>query len=492
MELINYFFSLFRYDASNPLIFNSGSFLIFFAILLLVYNFYYRNRLMRSLVMVVFSLFFYYKLSGLSFLIILLPLVSDFIIAKKIHKSTSQKTRRYWLIASVTINLLLLVLFKYLNFFGNIVASIEGSPFTPFSLIMPVGISYYVFRTISYVVDVYREDIKPETDILEFAFYITFFPLLTAGPITRASEFLPQLQKKPVIDHEKIYLGLYLIMQGLVKKAVIADYLAQYNNLVFDAPGTYSGFETLMAVYGYTAQIYFDFSGYTDMAIGIATILGFNIGINFNKPYHALNLTDFWRRWHISLSTWLRDYLFSPMSLKFRNAGTTGIITALVFTFVICGFWHGPNFTFILWGALNGLIMAFEIITSKWRRRIKKKIPTRIYTSVSWFITFNLLAFLWIVFRSSDLKSAWLLIQRIFTDTNIAYLQPFVHVRTLFVIILLAGFAMYALPTEKITMISKRFIAIPYWAKAIVFIALVQLIIQLQGADVQPFLYAGF
>ncbi len=492
MELVNYFFSLFRFDAANPLLFNSGAFLIFFTILLFVYNFYYSNRLMRSLIMVVFSMFFYYKLSGLAFLIILLPLVSDYIIAQKIYKSISRKSRRYWLIASVTLNLLLLVLFKYLNFFGGVFAAMEGSTFTPFSLLVPVGISYYIFRTISYIVDVYREDIKPETDFLEFAFYFSFFPLLTAGPITRASEFLPQLQKKPIIDHAKIYLGFYLIIQGLVKKAVIADYLGQYNNLVFDAPGTYSGFETLMAVYGYTAQIYFDFSGYTDMAIGIAAILGFNIGINFNKPYHALNLTDFWRRWHISLSSWLRDYLFSPMSLKFRNAGTMGIVTALVFTFVICGFWHGPNFTFILWGALNGAIMGFEILTSKQRKRLRKKVPVRIYNSISWFITFNIIAFLWIVFRSADLNSAWLLVSRIFTDTDLSYLAPFVQVRTLYVVLLAGGFLLYAIPVQKFSTIAQRFILMPFWAKAILFSALLQTIIQLQGADVQPFLYAGF
>ena len=492
MDLINYFFSIFRYDAASPLIFNSGAFLVFFVILLLVYNFYYGNRLIRSLIMVAFSLFFYYKLSGVSFLIILLPLFSDYIIAQKIYKSTSQKKRRYWLVVSVTLNLLLLVLFKYLNFFGSIIAFLDGRAFSPFSIIMPIGISYYIFRTISYVIDVYREDIKPETDLLEFAFYITFFPLLTAGPITRASDFLPQLQKKPVIDSERIYSGLYMIMQGLVKKAVIADYLAQYNNLVFDTPGTYSGFETLMAVYGYTAQIYFDFSGYTDMAIGIAGMLGFNIGMNFDKPYHALNLTDFWRRWHISLSSWLRDYLFSPMSLKFRSAGALGIVSALVFTFVICGFWHGPNYTFILWGALNGMIMGFEMINAKWRKRIKKKIPSRVYNSVSWCITFNIIALLWIVFRSADLNSAWLMVERIFTDFDLAYLLPFVRVRSLFVIILVAGFALYALPVEKISMISKYFIAIPYWVKAVAFIALVQLIFQLQGTDVQQFLYAGF
>ena len=180
------------------------------------------------------------------------------------------------------------------------------------------------------------------------------------------------------------------------------------------------------------------------------------------------------------------------MSLKFRNAGTTGIITALVFTFVICGFWHGPSYTFILWGALNGLIMAFEMITTKWRKKVKKKVPSQTYNFVSWFITFNVIAFLWIVFRAVDLNSAWLLVKKIFVDFDFAYFWPFVRVRTLFVIMLVAGFYFYALPTEKITMISKWFISMPYWAKTLVFIALVQLIIQLQGIDVQPFLYAGF
>jgi D-alanyl-lipoteichoic acid acyltransferase DltB (MBOAT superfamily) len=228
------------------------------------------------------------------------------------------------------------------------------------------------------------------------------------------------------------------------------------------------------------------------MAMGISRLMGFDIGINFNKPYHALNVTDFWRRWHISLSSWLRDYLFTPMSIKFRNWGNAGIIFSLLITFIICGFWHGANLTFVVWGGLFGLAMAIEILTSKIRKNIKRKTNAKVYNIISWLITFNFTTFLWIFFRAQNMQSAWLIIKQIFTQMDWAYLIPFVTVRSLLLIILLIGIALYAIPLKWFQKLFQQFINVPFWVKAIIFIVVIQLVIQFQSADVQPFLYAQF
>lgn len=475
------------------MLFNTGIFILFFMLFLIIYSFVHHKRLTNLLLVIFFSLFFYYKISGWHFIFILIPLFSNFYFAKAIHKSRKDRQEKLlWFSLALAINLGMLGYFKYTGFFTEVFNCISGSTYSILKIIMPVGISYYIFRSISYIVDVYREDIKPETDLASFSFYITFFPLLFSGPISRASDFLPQLKKNLVINKVQVNIALYFIIQGLIKKAIIADYLGQYNDLVFASPGNYTGFENLMAIYGNAAQIYFDFSGYTDMAIGLAALIGIDIGINFNKPYHALNLTDFWRRWHISLSTWLRDYIFMPLTLKFRNGGKVAIILILVITFLICGFWHNSNISFIIWGILNGLIMGFEIITSGFRKQIKKKMNIRVYNTLSWLITFHLIVALWVIFRAPTLHDAQMMASQVFCSMDWTYVLPFFNVRSLFVIVLFAGIALYSIPVSWFPAISKRFINIPFWAKAIIFIIVLQCVVQLQSESMQIFLYAEF
>ena len=311
-------------------------------------------------------------------LVLLFTLSCDYFLAILIYKSSNRFRKSLWFIVSLCLSLGLLIYFKYTNFFIQSLNVFAGKHFSTLIIIIPLGISFYTFRTVSYIIDVYREDAEPTFNFLDYAFYMTFFPLLIAGPITRAKLFLPSVARKHFrINEYNVSKAMILIITGLIKKAIIADYIAQYCNLVFDAPGMYSGFENMIAVYGFALQIYFDFSGYTDMAMGISRLMGFDIGINFNKPYHALNVTDFWRRWHISLSSWLRDYLFTPMSIKFRNWGSAGIIFSLLITFIICGFWHGANLTFIVWGGLFGVAMTFEMLTSKIRKNIKRRINSK-------------------------------------------------------------------------------------------------------------------
>lgn len=492
MNFINAIYKLFSFDIANPISFNSGAFLMFFTIFIVIYAFSYKNKIIRNILIVAFSLFIYYKLTGWYLLVMVLTLIMDYFLAIIIYKSEDKKKKFIYAVISVCASLGLLIYFKYTNFFIESFSNLSGGKFTLLNIIVPLGISFYTFRTISYIIDVYREDMKPTFNILEYAVYMTFFPLLISGPISRAKSFLPQVRKRFSIKDDKINKAIFLIIIGLVKKAVIADYIGQYCNLIFDAPGTYSGLENLVAVYGFALQIYFDFSGYTDMAIGLAKLMGFDIGINFNKPYSSLNVTEFWRRWHISLSSWLRDYLFTPLTLKFRDWDNAGIVLSIFITFVLCGFWHGANWTFIIWGALFGAVMAIEILLAKQRKKIKKKINKRVYTFISWFLTFHFVTFLWIFFRSKDMETAGQMFYQIFNQMDWAYLLPFLNVRSLLVVFIILGFALSAIPSKWYPTITERFISMPIWAKAIVFIAAVQLVIQFQSADVQPFLYAQF
>jgi D-alanyl-lipoteichoic acid acyltransferase DltB (MBOAT superfamily) len=367
-------------------------------------------------------------------------------------------------------------------------SALTGRTFTYADVILPVGISFYTFQILSYVIDVYRGEISPEGNLLNFAFYVTFFPQLVAGPIVRASLFLPQLKKTITLDEFEIQRGFFLIIQGLIKKAIIADYIAQYNDIVFLNPAGYSGFENLLALYGYALQIYCDFSGYSDMAIGIGKIMGFNLGINFNKPYQALNITDFWRRWHISLSSWLRDYLYIPLGGNRKGKIRTYI--NLFITMLLGGLWHGASWRFVIWGGMHGIGLAIHKI---WKKIIPEKFSeNRIWKIFAWIITFHFVVFLWIFFRASTMQDAWAMIKQIFTAMDPAYILPFWQVRKLFLIMLLVGFATHFIPSQFYPTLEKWFIRIPWVVKAIGFIVLVQLIIELKSQGVQPFIYFQF
>lgn len=305
---------LLRYDASAPMLFSSGTFWALFLVFMPLYGLL-RKRLWQMLVFVVaFSFYFYYKSSGVFVLLLAGTSLVDWCLSRiMVRPGRSRAFRRMCVAASLLTSLGILAYFKYANFFlWNINALVQGN-FQPLELILPVGISFYTFQSVSYIVDVYKGTVQPTRTWLEYAFFLSFFPALVAGPIVRADYFLPQIKENRHATRRETYMGLWLIILGIVKKAIIADYIAQYNDLIFQTPGGYSGFETLMGVIGYTMQIYCDFSGYSDMAIGIALIMGFKLAKNFDFPYKSRNLTDFWRRWHISLSTWLRDYIYIPL-----------------------------------------------------------------------------------------------------------------------------------------------------------------------------------
>ena len=356
---------IFIYQPEAPLMFNSPIFWLFGIIVLSVYAAIYRNKLSRTVFLLAFSLFFYYKTSGIFVLLLAGTLTAVYFITR--WMSSCQGRGRKWLLAlDVALVLGILGYFKYANFIGENVFALMGEDFHRLDIMLPVGISFYSFQLLSYAIDVYRRELDNERSFLNYAFYITFFPQLVAGPIVRAKNFLPQLRRAVVVRRTEVEKGFFLIMIGLVKKCIFADYLAQYNDLVFGNPGAYSGPETLFAVYGYAIQIYCDFSGYTDMAIGMGKMMGFDLGINFNKPYQSTSLTDFWRRWHISLSSWLRDYLYIPLGGNRKGKIRTHI--NLLITMLLGGLWHGANWKFIFWGGMHGLGL---VIDKLWRKITK-------------------------------------------------------------------------------------------------------------------------
>lgn len=505
MEFISFLRDLFVYNPQNPLLFNSGAFFILFTVFIAIYSLVHKNRWVVSAYVILFSLFFYYKSSGWYLWILVLTTVTDYSFALLIHQSKKLVYRRLWLGLSVIPSLGLLAYFKYSYLFANTFNSIFGTEievidyfafwanelfstnFSFESIFLPIGISFYTFQSVSYVLDVYWKKLKPTRNILDYAFFLTFFPQLVAGPIVKAHHFLPQLKKRIKITRQEMYAGLYLIILGLLKKAVIADYIAQYNDIVFANPTGYSGFENLMAVYGYTLQIYCDFSGYSDMAIGLGKIMGFDLGINFRFPYQARNITDFWRRWHISLSSWLRDYLYIPLGGNRRGKVRTYI--NLFITMLLGGLWHGASWKFVFWGALHGVGLAVH----KALKPILKKQPDKGWLGIaSWFLTFHFVIFLWIFFRAADFPTAWAMIAQIGSNFDWAYLPPFFNVRWLWVVLVVIGFAMHTVSHERNLRLREKFVQAPFWVKFLILLVAVQLVIQFQNEDVQPFIYFQF
>ena len=349
---------LFRYDPRSPMLFSSGLFLFVFLGFSLIYGLLKRRLTLRIVYVTLFSLYFYYKTSGLFFLLLVGLSLSDFAIGRLMHRSRRSGARKSLLVLSLLINLGLLCYFKYADLIVSAVAGLIDRTLTLPDIFLPVGISFFTFQSMSYVIDLYRRQIEPVRRWIDYLFYLSFFPQLVAGPIVRARDFLPQIYRNPVfVSRDMFGRGVFLILSGLFKKAIISDYISlNFVDRVFDNPMLYSGFENLMGVYGYALQIYCDFSGYSDMAIGLALLLGFRFPVNFDSPYQSATITEFWRRWHISLSSWLKDYLY--ISLGGNRKGRARTYANLMLTMLLGGLWHGAAVRFILWGALHGAALA--------------------------------------------------------------------------------------------------------------------------------------
>ena len=484
---ISQLLSLLAFNRDEPMLFTSGLFWILFLVFLPLYALVKSRRTKMMMFVIAFSLYFFYKSSGWYFLLLVATSFIDWWVAQFIDSSKNRFQRRLALTVSLVLSLGVLLFFKYSNFMlWNLGELIHGN-FQPLDLIMPVGVSFYTFRTISYVVDVYRGKIQPVDDYLDHLFFLSYFPCLVAGPIVRSSDFIPQLQENKPATREMIYGGLFLVMLGILKKAVFADYIAQYNNIAFGNPTGYTGFELLMAVLGFTMQIYCDFSGYSDMAIGLGSIMGFDLGINFNYPYRSLNVTEFWHRWHITLSTWLRDYVYIP--LGGNRKGKVRQHINLMITMLLGGLWHGAAWTFVVWGAGHGIALCVHKLCKPWLDTIAS---TRLTRFVSWLLTFSFVAFLWIFFRANSFHAAGQIITNIFTDFEWAYLRVFLECRFTWSLMLAIIFGLHFVPRHIWDKLRERFIEAPWWLKLVSFIVLIQLVLQFASATVQPFLYSQF
>ena len=390
------------YNAKQPMIFSSGLFLFLFLGFSLIYMLLQKKDTARILFVTLFSYYFYYKSSGFYFFLLGVVTVTDFLLAGRMANTETQWKRMFLLLASLGINLGLLCYFKYTNFFYQMLAPLWNGKFQPLDIFLPVGISFFTFQSLSYTIDVYRRELVPLNRLLDYTFYVSFFPQLVAGPIVRARDFIPQIRQPLFVSSEMFGTGVFFIISGLFKKAVISDYISvNFVERIFDNPALYSGVENLFGVYGYALQIYCDFSGYSDMAIGLALLLGFRFPMNFNSPYKADSITDFWHRWHISLSTWLRDYLY--ISLGGNRKGKFRQYLNVIITMFLGGLWHGASWNFVIWGGFHGIALAAQ----KFWRNLLHKPKTATSKGIRKFfavlITFNFVCFCWIFFRNTTL-----------------------------------------------------------------------------------------
>ena len=429
---MEFFSHIFGFNSESPLLFTQFYFWAFFAIVYAIFALIMevgteargerlkakgerlkaesRQRLhLRNVFLMAVSWFFYYKTSGLFLLLLLFVTLSDWLIAQRIYQAKDERRKaKVWLTLSVVIDLGLLCYFKYAYFFTNVVNNLLGTEFAVFDvfayigngfsesgrfmvdkIILPVGISFYLFQVMSYTIDVYRGHVKPVKNILDFAFYVSFFPQLVAGPIVRANEFIPQLYKPFRLSRRVFGLAVFWVLNGLIKKIVLSDYLAvNLIDRVFENPLLFSGFENLFALFAYSLQVYADFSGYTDIAIGIAMLMGFYLPQNFDSPYKSKNPQEFWRRWHMSLSRWLKSYLYIPLGgnrkilgKEVKDKTTAGNVNSFI-TMLLGGLWHGASWNFVIWGALNGAGMIVYKVWAKMTWHIRMLLMTLLMGSL--------------------------------------------------------------------------------------------------------------
>ncbi|MDR1973741.1 MAG: MBOAT family protein [Bacteroidales bacterium] len=472
--------------------FTDISFWIFFAVVLLGMSLFYNRLPIRNGFLFLCSLFFYFKAGGYFVGLLLFSIIINYLMAQ--ITATSKLARIFCASFAIIINLLLLFYFKYIDFLNSLCSDIFGATlvaeqFSPtlLGLALPVGISFYTFTAISYIVDVYKRRTVAVKNFIDFGFYLSFFPTVLAGPILRATDIVPQLRKYYQVTSREFSIALFFILGGLVKKIVVADFIAlQFVNRVFENPTLYTGLENWMAMYGYAVQIYCDFSGYTDIAIGLALLLGFKIPLNFNSPYKAASLTEFWHRWHISLSTWMRDYIYIPLGGNKKGSART-VINVFV-TMVIGGLWHGAALKFVIWGAIHGVALVVEKIFL-WTKITAA--PKRI---IGLFFTFHIVCFAWIFFRADSFDKALVMIEQLFTPTasslEIAWqiIKNYAIVFSLIVITLV----LHLLPSKVKKGYREVFYDLPLIIKFFAVLAVLAIIYFFKTTDLQPFIYFRF
>lgn len=544
---------IFSYDPEHPLIFTQLFFWGFFAVVLGVYSFVYKKQALRTIFLLAVSFFFYYKTSGVFLLLLIFTIISDYNWGRLIYKSKSDLHKRIYLTISVILNISLLCYFKYAYFFTESINQFTGTDITFFNhfshftntwfgtefsvdkLILPIGISFFTFQSLSYTIDMYRDKITPVKNILDYGFFVCFFPHLVAGPIVKAHDFLFQIYQPYKLLKAEFGLALFWILNGLGKK-FMADYIAiNYVDRIFENPGFYSGVEVILGIFGYSLQIYADFSGYTDIAIGIALLLGFRLKTNFNSPYKATSTSDFWRRWHISLSSWLKEYLYIPLGgnrkgtigsyisililcfflvlltgkiwliylligtaillvilarffPKFKHSVNTNI--NILVTMLLGGLWHGSSWMFIIWGGLNGLGL---MIHKGWERISPfKNNNTTVYRAFAIFLTLVFISFTRIWFRSDSLETVGVIFDRISYHFGGELFFKIVSGYWFVLLVILLGYCIHWIPESIKLNYRNWFSNLSYPKMVFATVLIVFIIYQLVSSEMQPFIYFQF
>lgn len=552
-DILTYLKPLFLYVKGQPVIFTQLYFWGFFTVVLALYSLIYKKNNLRTFYLLLVSFFFYYKTSGIFLILLIFTIVSDYNWGRLIYKSDSIKKKKLYLTFSMILNLSLLCYFKYAYFFVESVNQMAGADihffnyFTQFSntyfstndplnkLILPVGVSFFTFQSISYTIDMYRGKVTPVKSIFDYGFFVCFFPHLVAGPIVKANEFLYQIYQPYNLTRKEFGYAVFWIINGLGKK-IFADYIAvNYIDRIFDNPNYYSGVETVFGIFGYSLQIYADFSGYTDIAIGIALLLGYRLKTNFKSPYKAQDVSEFWKRWHISLSTWLKDYLYIP--LGGNKKGTIGSYICIAFlsivlvmltgkiwlllvlllmaialvllayffpkvkqsvntninllvTMLLGGFWHGSSWLFIIWGGLNGLGL---VVHKLWQKISPFKESNSFFIkAILVLTTLTFISFTRIFFRSDSLDTVSLIFDRITNHFGAALTLDIIRGYGLVFSVMLLGYLIHWIPESFKEKYRLRFAELPLPLMSATVVVFAFCIYQMVSGEMQPFIYFQF
>jgi len=480
------------------MLFNSIEFIIFFPIVVAAY--FLMAPRFRWILLLVASYYFYMCWDYKYIVLIMFSTVVDYFAGLFMHRTEKVRLRKLLLAASLTTNLGLLFFFKYFDFFGDTINQLFArfnvfAEVPSYNLLLPVGISFYTFQTLSYTIDIYRKKQKPEYHFGRFALFVSFFPQLVAGPIERSVNLIPQFREEFKFEYERVKEGILLMVWGFFKKVVIADRLSEYVNLVYNHPTEYGGLQNVIATFFFSFQIYCDFSGYSDIAIGAALIMGFRLMTNFRRPYFALNIRDFWQRWHISLSTWFRDYVY--ISLGGNRVVKWRWYYNLFITFLVSGLWHGAEWTFVIWGALHGFYLVFAIWTDKFREKANQWLGIgkneRLYKFTQILVTFVLVYFAWIFFRANNTSDAFLIIKNTFRFSGNSNLNLFQFSADFYIGLLSIGVLLMIEYFEEYTGLYNRMkLKLPVfwkWAVVAVIVVFVLVLGEWHGTD---FLYFQF
>lgn len=500
------------YDPAQPLLFNTGLFMVLFVLFLAVYRLLGGFRVAKMIFVILFSLYFYYKSSGVYCLILIGVCLSDYILGLCMQQSVGEGRgkaflRKFIVFLNVGINIGMLAYFKYFNLIIDTFSQFFNTRIDAMTLLLPAGISFFTFRSISYIVDIYRGEIKACRNLLDYMFFLTFFPPLLAGPVVRAKDMLPQIKTNPSPTREMTSEGIFLIITGLVKKVIIADFISgNFVDRVFDNPALYSGFENLMATFGFTIQLYCDFSGYSDMAIGIALLLGYRFKENFNAPFKAQNPTEFWHRWHISLSTWLRDYVYIPLGGN-RCSRPRAYFNQFA-TMVIGGLWHGASWMYVIWGAVHGVLLVIhKMLRSVLRMSASGAVvtgdgelmmisapqkPSSWMRGVNALFTFVLIALVFMLFRAPSMEDVGMMWHQIIFDFHISVAPQFVGGYLTIVVAMAAGYLLHISPSSWTCRLRALFNASPVIVQALVLALVLLIVIQVRQSDIVPFIYLQY